>query len=308
MVLMKGHLPMMSLVDNLGALLDRPETYNTRPMWRRFSAIILILIAPTASRISANQRPELIVQVGHGPGRSSQFIVSLDRRFFATSGDDGVRVWDAASGRLIKYLPMLTGGSFAFDIHGELLQVTGSGSRSFTRRFDWAEATELATIEYSYPRSEGSAVERIRQKLIPAAPAASPQTQTIQVVENRHAGVQKIVTHPDGAILTADDEGNICAWNSLTFQINKCLLKLSGPIDTFVLSPDGALLAAAGKDDAGFHIWKYPSLEELPPVIDEPDLTTIHLKFSLSGRLLALVLGTTNEKIKEKQFVRVMKC
>jgi len=56
-------------------------------------------------------------------------VFSPDGRFVVTSSDDGVRVFDAGSGRCLRRLRQFPGGSVVCDGEGNVLSVRGEAWR-----------------------------------------------------------------------------------------------------------------------------------------------------------------------------------
>jgi WD40 repeat protein len=179
----------------------------------------------------------------------------------ASSGEDGFRVWRAATGALERHL------------------------REHSRCVNWAgfspDGTRLATA--GDDRTVGVWGAADGRRLLP------PLTHQHNVVV--------VLFTPDGRRLVAGDRGGIITtWDSRTGAVIRSDKVSAEPIEGMDLSPDGSILAVAASHEAT--VWDYPAMTRrtFPVPIDRrfpPKFECV--AFSHDGRRLATSGGSDQQ-------------
>ena len=171
------------------------------------------------------------------------------RALASASWDNTIRLWDAASGALLRTLEGHTDWvlSVAFSPDGRLL-ASGSEDRTI-RLWDAASGALLRTLE------------------------------------GHTDDVNSVAFSPDGRLLaSASDDRTIRLWDAASGQLVRVLEGHTAPVDSVAFSPDGRLLASGSWDNT-IRLWDAASgalLRKLGVYVD-----VLSVAFSPDGRALA---------------------
>ncbi|MGH9349633.1 MAG: KGGVGR-motif variant AAA ATPase, partial [Vicinamibacterales bacterium] len=191
---------------------------------------------------------------------------SFDGARLATGSDDRtVRVWDAASGRLVQTLEGHRSWvrSVAWSPDGARL-ATGSDDRT-VRVWDAASGTLLRTLE-----GHRHGVDSVAWSPEGARLASGSGDKTVRVweaasgtlvrtLEGHRDAVHGVTWSPDGARLASGGgDGTVQVWEAASGTLVRTLEDHRGQVRGVAWSPDGARLAS-GSDDKTVRVWEAAS-------------------------------------------------
>jgi WD40 repeat protein/tetratricopeptide (TPR) repeat protein len=201
------------------------------------------------------------------------------RQLASASPQDSVRVWEVASGRLLRVLP--DGWSVAFSPDGKWL-ATGHSKET-------VQLWDLATDPGAKPVPQASFVGAVpgnvsgvafspdSRRLAAAIDAAAargevkvwnvPAGTEALTLQSNTGSVNHVQFSPDGRYLAADlgtkgDAGLIRLWDAATGQLLQSFPGHRGHIPGLTFDPTGERLAAAGADGT-VRVWTVPQGQEI---------------------------------------------
>lgn len=234
--------------------------------------------------------PKPVVQNGHATVILC-LAYSPDGRVLATgSGDHTIKLWDAASGKL---LATLTGHSDAvkslcFSTDGSML--ASGGDDGIARLWDVARGICRYALE-----DAGSAIALSRDGSRLASGRADGLVRIWNTSNGKLVGtlgnaseypVVTLAFSPDGRMLAAGGNDKLArVWDMDTGKLLAALAGHTNWIIALSFSPDGRTIATAGHDDTA-RLWEMPSGRHLATLAGH--LGSVQsLTFSPSGRYLA---------------------
>lgn len=236
--------------------------------WMRRSLLALLMAAAPAVAV---EPPRLVVQTGHG-GLVSGGVFSRDGGLIASASTDGVRLWDAATGRELRALRHDGTSAFAMAPAGD--RVATVGNDRTIRVWDTGTGQEIRALGRIQPATafglsgEGQGAEPL------LALAFSPDGRRVLAagfnalrlwdvdggrelhsVESLVARPEAVAFSPDGRHFAAGfDDGVLRMWPVAGELAPREFKGHAGQVETLRFSPDGRLLASGG-EDGSVRLW-----------------------------------------------------
>lgn len=222
-------------------------------------------------------------------------VYSPDSRRLATAGTQGVRIWDAGTGRALRFIA--TGSEvLALDYSPDGKQIAVANYDNLILLIDAANGVTLRTLEGHTNLINHLAYSPDGRTLASASNDRSVQIWDVASGTQLHsfaghqAEVYIVTFSPDGATLASGDrDGKIIIWTAATGAVqHQMILQRGQEVQSLAFSPDGMHLVAgdvANDGDGLLALWDTASGAELRRL--PMDATINDLAYSPDGTRLA---------------------
>jgi WD40 repeat protein len=220
-----------------------------------------------------------------GDGVATAVAFSPDGKTVVSNGD--LAMWDPATGEKAKEIND-SGWAVAFSPDGRTLAVGGIAN---TVRL-WTPSTGKLVNSLTLTNDPGDVVECLAFRPDGKILAAGDYKGTIQLWNPSTGARVRTLTNPDGAywmsfspdgtLFVANGDGPVRSWNTATGAQVATLAEAT----TAALSPDGTLLATAGKTDYSVRLWDSATGELRDTFVGHANAVRA-IAFSNDGKFLA---------------------
>jgi WD40 repeat protein len=203
-----------------------------------------------------------------------RLALTPDARLVATSLPEGLRLWEAATGKPVRPFGSAVAASLAFSPDGRTLAAGDYDNR--IALWDVALSAGAATPQAGTPAAGGNEV------------------RTLQGHERQpprwHNGVFSVSFSADGnRLLSAAADGTVRLWDVTTGKETGRLVGHAGHVRAAALSPDGRRVVSGGADGT-VRLWALATGREVLPT-PEPAGPVVGLGVAPDGKTLALIRG-----------------
>jgi WD40 repeat protein len=225
--------------------------------------VLLGIVVLGGGGVVERGRP-LLTMSGHTAPVTAVAYSPNARMIASGSADRTLKVWDAASGQLLRTFPGDYGAvsSVAFLPDSRRLASASLNGAIIIWNVDSGQPIRSLKADANYSWESSPAVRSIAVSPDGArvASGAADSTVTIwndgsggvlQVLRAHDQDIESIAFAPDGRMLLAGaKDGTILLWDTLAGQLSRTLTGHKGQVLAVAVSPDGKRLAAAGGGNA----------------------------------------------------------
>ncbi|GAC1446067.1 MAG: hypothetical protein NVSMB56_01630 [Pyrinomonadaceae bacterium] len=258
-------------------------------------AAMLIFVPVIASTAFAetNDKPALVLQAGHTSSINSVAISADGKMILTASDDQTIKLWDAASGRVIRVFTghTRTVNRALFSPDGKsIISLSEDGT---VKIWDIATGRVVRTLETKETVSDGSLAVSPAGKYIVASQSKTHiwDAVTGQLLRTLDRRLQALTFSPNGKMLAADGFNDKRTVDLLNPQTGELIRELpANPYRSYqplAFSPDGTLLAIA-TGDSTVDLWDVMKGNVVRSFHDEHYVDIPTITFSPDGKLLLI--------------------
>ena len=263
---------------------------------RNFTLTLLFLLASCLSVFAPAraQKAELVVQLGHTKGIYS-VKYSPDGKTLVSAGDTTVKLWDVATGKLLRTLQGHTGEVYSVTYSPDGKALASGSADSTVKLWDVATGKLLRTLQGHTDGVSSVSYSPDGKTLVSAGLFDSTVTlwdvatgKLQRTLQGHTDGIKSTSYSPDGKTLASGSGDNtVKLWDVGTGKLLRTLQGHTGDMVSSVsYSPDGKTLASAGGYDKTIMIWDVATGKLLRTLQGHDDRIN-RITYSPDGKTLA---------------------
>ncbi|HEX3150592.1 MAG TPA: hypothetical protein VHR66_21120 [Gemmataceae bacterium] len=242
--------------------------------------------------------------------RTNQIFWSADGKQITTTSYNGINIWDAENGKLIKQAMNANkdgrDGMIHLSADGKVAAISSQYENSVVKVVDLTTGNQLCVVKPAqnstvfgamspkgellatwgqhYNRGNGKPEDDLRIARTLQLWDAKEGKEKSAIVSDINQ-IQCVRFSPDGSKVVAGGYGIIQLWDVATGKLERQFAGRSGQGTQFLFSPDGKTLTAAGMDGC-VQSWDVPTGKRAG-MCDGPALNVAGLQYTPEGKLLA---------------------